>query len=167
MRLIASLRSGLILACMLSPVASGQAISPGQGDPVEMTAPPPSPMSPPGTPVPPRLPRDPEDLRREIYAMPAKHALFVVYDALPERSRPQRIVLLVRYGADGVLSDVRIEGGSGNVGLDAAALAWARRVRLIPSDEPGEGKLPIDFTVRPPPLPPRARPAADPAGSAR
>ena len=167
MPLIASLRSGLILACMLSPVASGQAFLQGQEDPTEMSAPPPSPMSPPGTPVPPRLPRDPEDLRREIYAMPSKHALFAAYDVLPERTRPLRLVLLVRYGADGVLSDVRLEGGSGNVGLDAAALAWARRVRLIPSDEPGEGKLPIDFTVRPAPLPPRARPSTDPAGSAR
>ncbi len=167
MPLIAFLRWGLILACMFSPVAAGQTGPQEHDAPAEGPAPPPAPMSPPGTPPPPRRPRDPEDLRSEIMVRPTLHALFAVHDALPERSRPQRIDLRVRYGADGVLSEVRIERGSGDEGLDAAALAWARRVRLIPSADPGEGRLPIDFTVRPPPLPPRARPAADAAGSAR
>ncbi len=165
MPLIAFLRWGLILACLCSPVAAGQTGPQDHDDPAEVWAPPPSPMSPPGTPSPPRPPRDPEDLRREIFARPAKDALFAAYEALPERSRPQRIVLLVRYGTDGVLGEVRIERGSGDAGLDAAALAWARRVRLIPSAEPGEGRLPIDFSDRP--QAPRARPPADPAGNAR
>jgi TonB family protein len=41
--------------------------------------------------------------------------------------------------------EVRLDRSSGDRALDAAVLAWARRVRLCPGRGTGEGKLPIEF----------------------
>jgi TonB family protein len=146
------LRSARIVATLLAVVLSSSVATaqtrPSTGDNlVELPAPPPSPMSPPGTP-PPSIPRNPEDLRSAICVMPSRTPMMSAHEALPAPARPERVVIRVRYEDDGAMSEVRLEHSSGDRGLDAAVLAWARRVRLCPGQGPGEGKLPIEFNRR-------------------
>lgn len=147
------LRSACLVAALhavvlSSSVAAAQMRPSNSDNLVELPAPPPSPMSAPGTPSPPPAPRDPEDLRSAICVMPSRTPMLSAHDALPAAARPGRVVIRVRYGDDGSMSEVWIDRSSGAPALDAAVLAWARRVRLCPGQGPGEGNLPMEFNTR-------------------
>lgn len=148
--MLRSVRPVATLLAVVLPfsVATAQT-RPSTGDNlVELPVPPPSPMSPPGTPPPPAVPRNPEDLRSAICVMPSRTPISSAHEALPAAARPERVVIRVRYEDDGAMSEVRLEHSSGDRALDAAVLAWARRVRLCPGQGPGEGKLPMEFNRR-------------------
>jgi TonB family protein len=144
------LKSACLLATLLavvlwSSVAVAQTRASTSDNLVELPVPPPSPMSPPGTPPPPPVPRNPEDLRNAICVMPSRTPMLSAQEALPAAARPQRVVVRVRHEDDGSMYEVRLDRSSGDRALDAAVLAWARRVRLCPGRGTGEGKLPIEF----------------------
>ena len=147
------LRSACLLATLLAVVLSFS-VAVAQTRPstsdnlVELPVPPPSPMSPPGTPPPLPVPRNPDDLRSAICVMPSRTPMMSAHEALPAAVRPERVVIRVRYEDDGAMSEVRLERSSGDRALDAAVLAWARRVRLCPGVGPGEGKIPFEFKTR-------------------
>jgi periplasmic protein TonB len=136
------LSAALLALVLMSSVASAQTHPSTGDDPEALPVPPPPPMSPPGIPT---YPRNPEDLRSAVCMRPSRAPLMAAHAALPKEAQPQRVVVLVRYEDDGSMSEVRIERSSGDRTLDAAVLAWARRVRLCPGRGPGEGKLPIEF----------------------
>lgn len=137
-----SVFTATLLFAAMAAFATTAFASEAPGNFVEIPAPPPAP---PGQPVPPPTPRDPEDLSRSICVRPAMKPLIDTYNRLSKDGRRQRVVVWVRYENDGSPTDVRIDQASEIEALDAAVLAWARRVRLCPGVGPGEGKIPIEF----------------------
>lgn len=93
-------------------------------------------------------PPNPEDLRASLCVRPNRKPIMDAYNSLSEKSRPQRVVVQLRYESDGSTTDVRIGESSGNDNLDAVVLTWARRVKLCPIFGSGEGKLPIEFQTK-------------------
>jgi TonB family protein len=135
----------LVFAAAWSSMSVDAMQAAGRDEWVSVPAPPPAPPTRPDPSAPWSPKRNPQDLRDAICVMPTRKRITDAYEALPLSSRPERIVVAVRYEDDGVVSDAKIDRSSGDDALDTAVLAWAGGVKLCPGFGSGTGKIPIEF----------------------